>query len=92
MNKRQRLKEACHSIACLNKVISSIESIGLDVNDKAFGGALYGSFTGVMNIAMENLEFDNVTIQEIVYSKLVEVTLDDFMEVAEEVWDKYGVE
>ena len=92
MNKRQRLKEACHSMACLNKIISSIESIGLNPDDNAFEGALYGSFTGLMNIAMENLEFNDVSVENEVYNILIEVTMDNFIETAEEVWDKYGVE
>lgn len=92
MNKRQRLKEACHSMACLNKIISDMKSVGLNPDDKTFGGALYGSFTGLMNIAEENLEFNDVSVENEVYSILIEVTMDNFMDVAEEVWDKYGVE
>ena len=90
MRKKEIFIKALHSIACLNHILSSLESLGLVAEDKAFNGSLYQAFDGPCAIATDCLTFLNVTEENRIYNRILQVTLDNYENFAEEAWEKYA--
>lgn len=90
MRKKEIFIKSLHSIACLNHIISSLESLGLAAEDKAFNGALYQAFDGPCAIATDCLTSPNVTEENRIYNRILQVTLDNYENFAEEAWEKYA--
>ena len=90
MRKKEIFIKALHSIACLNHILSSLESLGLVAEDKAFNGALFQAFDGPCAIATDCLTFPNVTEENRIYIRILQVTLDNYKNFAEEAWEKYA--
>ena len=90
MKKKEIFIKALHSIACLNHILFSLELLGLVAEDKAFNGALYQAFDGPCAIATDCLTFPNETEENRIYSRILQVTLDNDENFAEEAWDKYA--
>ena len=90
MRKKEIFVKSLHSIACLNHILSSLESLGLVAEDKAFNGALYQAFDGPCAIAIDCLTFDNITEENMIYNEILQVTLDNYEDFAEEAWAKYA--
>ena len=90
MRKKEIFIKSLHSIACLNHILSSLESLGLVAEDKAFNGALFQAFDGPCAIAIDCLTFPNVTEENMIYNEILQVTLDNYEDFAEEAWEKYA--
>lgn len=90
MTKKELFKSSLHTIAYLNDILDVFDKIGLIIEDKAFNGSLYASFNEPLNIAMNCLSFNSVSIENELYNKLLNVKLDDYQDVIEEVWQLYG--
>lgn len=90
MRKKEIFIKSLHSIACLNHILSSLESLGLVAEDKAFNGALYQAFDGPCTTATDCLTFPDVTEENRIYNKILQVTLDGYENFAEEAWEKYA--
>ena len=91
MDNKERFIKSLHVIACLNCILSSLEeSLGVIVDDKAFNGALYKAYDDPCAIAIDCLKFNNVSDENTVYNRILDVTLDNYEDFAEEVWDEYG--
>ena len=90
MRKKEIFIKSLHSIACLNHILSSLESLGLVAEDKAFNGALFQAFDGPCAIATDCFTFPNVTEENRIYNRILQVTLDNYENFAEEAWEKYA--
>lgn len=90
MRKKEMLIKALHSIACLNHIIESLESLGLVVEDKAFDGVLYKAYDGPCDIAIDCLTFKDTIEENRVYNRFLQVTLDNYEDFANDVWEEYG--
>lgn len=90
MRKKEVFIKSLYSIACLNHILSSLESLGLVAEDKAFNGALYQAFDGPCAIATDCLTFPDVTEENRIYNRILQVTLDNYENFAEEAWEKYA--
>lgn len=91
MNKKQILENALHSIGCLNDAIDMLEKIGLSIDDSGFGGLLYQSYNGIIDIAMSCLTFDDIGDRNQIDDMLLsETTVENYLNITEEVWAKYG--
>ena len=89
---KKMLLSLAHSVACMNGVIESLESIGFNIDDNSCNKCLYQAFSGVGDVMMSSLDFPNVSEENDTYNKLIEVTLDNYEDIVEEIWSKYGVE
>ena len=90
MNKKDLFSKSVYSIACVDKIISTIESIGLVVDNRVYGGTLYDLCDTLYDIAVDCLKFNNTIEENNVCNKILQVTLDNCDNLVEEVWGKYG--
>lgn len=92
LNPKQAMLTITHSMACINHVIDTLDNIGLNVENDAFDGALYKSFDGMCEIAMDNLDIPNMETENSVYNRLISATRENYEDIVEEVWSLYGTD
>ena len=91
MSDYDKFVKLINSIANINHVISSLESIGLNVDENAFEGALFRSFDGLVVIAMDLLNLTDSPAHNDVYNKMIGVEKGNCESLIKELWNEYRI-
>lgn len=98
MSNKERFFACCKTLAYIDGCIDSLQTVGLIVepsgNDhsKTFANLLYGACDDLIATAMSYLDIKDFHESERVYQEIMTAKCNDYITIATEAWELYGVE
>lgn len=92
MSKKETFLSLCRIMANMEDAINALEGVGFIVEpDKVIGEKLYDSCSIAYRVANNLLETPDVEIENIVCNELLTANGETVEEVAERIWNLYGI-
>ena len=99
MNNKEKFFACCKTLASIENcidIIDILESIGLKVESsnssiKSFANLLYGACDGPIDMAMALLHINDVTEYNKVYQDILSARMENYVDIATEAWNLYGI-
>ncbi len=97
MTNGERFFACCKTLAYIDGCIDSLQSVGLSVepsntnNQTTFADLLYGACDDIIHVAMSYLDIKDFTESERVYQAIMTASPSNYLIIATEAWNLYGV-